>query len=192
MPSNREMPVRVTPSYKRRLELPYCCVPAILQMVFERRQMPVPEQELIGNELGLIVPEDATHHFSWVRTGTKPQAGWGTQTRSEEFSIQRYFDRHNVPLQLFRYRAANIATLNGFLMDHLNQDDDVVVCIDQRKLTEGGDEEHVALVQGVDGDSVQLVNPAENSQDTHMVSLSQLAGVLIEVWIISQKPSPGI
>jgi len=158
-------------------------------MVFERRQMPVPEQELIGTELGLIVPEDAVRHFSWVRTGTKPQSGWGTQTRSEEFSIQRYFDRHNVPLQLFRYRVASIATLDGFLIDHLNQDDDVVVCIDQRELTEGGDDEHVALVQGLDGDSVQLVDPAANSPNFHIVSLSQLAGVLIEVWIISQKPS---
>ncbi len=158
-------------------------------MVFERRQMPVPEQELIGNELGLIVPEDATCHFSWVRTGTKPQSGWGTQTRSEEFSIQRYFNRHNIPLHLFRYRAASIATLDGFLIDHLNYDDDVVVCINQRKLTGGDDEEHVALVQDLDGDSVQLVDPSANSPDMHIVSLSQLAGVLIEVWIISQRPS---
>ncbi|MBA7694262.1 hypothetical protein ES703_102869 [subsurface metagenome] len=55
--------VEVTPPYKRKVELPFCCVPAVLQMVFERRGINVPEQEDIGYELSLIVPEEITPQF---------------------------------------------------------------------------------------------------------------------------------
>ncbi len=186
MPDIKESFVRATP-YERRIELPYCCVPAVLQMVLERRRLPVPEQESIGNELGLIVPEDAARHFGWVRTGQKPQSGWGTQTRLEEFSIQRYFNRHHLPLQIVRYLPGEISNLQEALVSHLEQNNDVVLVVDQRKLVEQGDEEHVVLVQGLDGESVLLVDPAKTRPDLCTVSLVQLTEAIVEVWSISGK-----
>lgn len=190
--------VKIVPPYRRRVELPYCCVPAVLQMVFERRRMRVPEQEDIGYELGLIVPEEIAHRFRRVRTGPQPPSGWGTQIGSEEFSIQRYFDRHRLPLRIVPYLAAEIMDLETFLADHLERGDDIVACFDRQHLLGGGDTEHVALVQALHRGSVILVDPAENGPDLYRVGLARLAEALcvratgqLGLWVISSEDYAG-
>jgi len=184
--------VKITPPYRRRVELPYCCVPAVLQMVFERRQMAVPEQEEIGYELSLIVPEEIAHRFRCVRTGPRSPSGWGTRVGLKKFSIQRYFDRHRLPLRIVRYLATEIVDLEIFLADHLEGGDDIVVCFDQWHLLGRGNTEHVALMQALHRGSVILVDPAEDSPDLYRVELARLAEALcgrttgqLGLWVIS-------
>jgi len=191
-------PVKIVPPYRRRVELPYCCVPAVLQMVFERRRMRVPEQEDIGYELGLVVPEEIAHRFLRVRTGPQPPSGWGTQVGLEEFSIQRYFDRHRLSLRIVRYLATEIVDLGTFLADHLERGDNIVACFDRKHLLGRGDTEHVALVQALHRGSVVLVDPAEDSLDLYRVELARLAEALcarttgqLGLWVISGRDYAG-
>jgi hypothetical protein len=194
--------VKIAPPYRRRVELPYCCVPAVLQMVFERRGMTTPEQEKIGYELGLIVPEEMAHRFHRVRTDSKPPSGgWGTQTGLEEFSIGQYFERHHLPLRIVEYPASEIPDLEtflAFLAHHLKQGDDVVACFDQQHLLGTGDTEHVSLVQAVGRGFVALVDPAEDSPGLYHVQATQLLEALrarrtgrFGLWVISSGSGSG-
>lgn len=194
--------VRIVPPYRRKVELPYCCVPAVLQMVFERRGMTVPEQEEIGYELGLIVPEEVAHWFLRVRTGSKPPpGGWGTQTGLEEFSIGEYFDRHRLALRIVEHPVPEIPDLETFLAlvaCHLERGDDVVACFDRQYLFDTGDREHVTLIQAVNRRFVVLVDPAEDSADLCQVLANQLFETLhvqtigrFGLWVISSRGDSG-
>jgi hypothetical protein len=83
-------------------EKPYCCVPAVLQMIQARRSLRSTSQEEIGWELGLIVPPEIKSKFTKVRTGSKPRTGYRTQTSKPEFSIEKYFDHKHLPLSIAR------------------------------------------------------------------------------------------
>lgn len=186
--------VMINPSYKRRVELPYCCVPAVLKMVFEQRRLPVPDQEGIGYELGLIVPEEVVHRFNRVRNGHEPASECDTQTGREEFSIRTCFDHHELPLHIDRYKIQQIGELQEFLINHLKQGDDVVACFNSQQLLGRGDVEHVALVQTVKQESVELVDPAVGNPDLCRVTLTKPAEALsikttgqLGFWVISNK-----
>jgi len=69
------MKISIIPKYNLKTEKEYCCVPAVLQMVQERRGLESSSQEEIGYQLGLIVPKEKAHLFSKVRTGRIPKTG---------------------------------------------------------------------------------------------------------------------
>jgi hypothetical protein len=143
-------------------EKPYCCVPAVLQMIQARRGIRSMSQEDIGWQLGLIVPPELESKFVKVRTGPKPQAGYGTQTSKPEFSIERYFDRNHLPLSLARVSPPTRKDLIASIETALGQDNDVVLCFDSRRLFGDGDIEHVALIEAFNKASgeVTVVDPA--------------------------------
>ena len=85
------MPIDQKPFYKLIKQKPYCCVPACISMILDRRKIKRGSQEEIGYELGLVVPKEKTHLFTKTRTGKKPVAGYGTQINKEKYSINNYF-----------------------------------------------------------------------------------------------------
>ena len=50
------MRIEIIPRYTPITEKPYCCVPAVLQMIQQRRGFDFASQDEIGYQLGLIVP----------------------------------------------------------------------------------------------------------------------------------------
>ena len=140
----------INPPYTHITEKPYCCVPAVLQMILKRRYLQYQSQEEIGNHLGLIVPSEFEHQFNKVRTGPQPRAGYGTKTSKEEFSISNYFRKNNLPLRLTKRQTTNIQYLRDCLMKSLSCGDDVIICYNSQLLFENGDIEHVSLIQSFD------------------------------------------
>lgn len=187
--------VEIKSTYRRIVEKPYCCMPAVLLMVFERRGITVHEQDEIGYELGLVVPETVAHRFNRVRTeSTPPLGGWGTQTRLEEFSIQQYIDRHHLPLRFVEHPVSEIEDLEAFITDQLKQGNDVIAFFDKQYLFGIGDTEHVALVQAMDCEFIVLVDPAEDSPDLCYVQRVRFLEALrkrttdrIGLWVISGR-----
>ena len=70
--------------YQPISQKPYCCVPASLSMILNRRGIRHENQEKIGYDLGLIVSSEKSHLFTKVRTGKKPLAGYGTQINKKQ------------------------------------------------------------------------------------------------------------
>lgn len=191
------MKVVIDPPYHPVKEKPYCCVPAVLQMILRRKQLDVPSQEEIGYQLGLIVPQELVSHFDRVRTGPEPVSGYGTQTSRPEFSVPRFLSRSGNRLDFSIVRVRTRAGLASELSEHLERGHDVAICYSSRTLFGDGDREHVSLIQEFDSESgeVVVVDPAiGGSRNTTLSTLfdalqSPDVGELGGLWVFS---SPGL
>ena len=143
-------------------EKSYCCVPAVLQMIQERRGMGSMTQDEIGWELGLIVPPCSKAQFTKVRTGPEPKAGYGTQTAKPEYCIENYSHRHRLLLSMTKTLPPSLEEMISIIEEALEQDDDIIVCYRSRHLFGDGDLEHASLIESFNkaGDRVTVVDPA--------------------------------
>ena len=75
--------------YKHISQKPYCCVPACVQMILQRRKLPTPTQSDIGYELGMILPA-AKRGVIKIKSHTdkKPATGWGTRINLKKYGLQ--------------------------------------------------------------------------------------------------------
>ncbi len=191
------MRIEINPPYFPVTEKPYCCVPAVLQMILKRRGLKYQSQEEIGYQLGLIVPPEHRHFFAKVRTESKPKAGYGTRTSKEKFSIPNYFRKNNLPLKLTKRQPAHIQELRECLNNFLSCGDDVIICYNSQLLWGDGDMEHVSLIQSFDdeADKILIVDPAIGVPKYQKVNFEKLSNILISnrtskqigLWIISSS-----
>lgn len=190
------MKISIIPKYNLKTEKEYCCVPAVLQMVQERRGLEFSSQEEIGYQLGLIVPKEKAHLFSKVRTGRIPKTGWGTQTSKKQYSINNYFIKNNLPLELTIYNVQEIKNVSEFVIQNLMNDNDIIICYNSQFLFDDGDIEHVSLIQEIEteNDKLTIVDPAIGVPKVRKTKLSRLirvlksheASMLIGFWIVSR------
>ena len=183
--------------YDHITEKPYCCVPAVLQMIQERRGLISMSQDEIGWELGLIVPAEVKSKFIKVRTGPKPSVGYGTQVSNPQFSIEEYFARNCLPLSIKRVSATSVLELDSIIGSALKKDDDIVLCLNSLHLFGEGDIEHVFLIEKYNEaiDEVTVVDPAIGAP-VHRVTVvgsifetiqNHNVSTLGGIWIISGK-----
>lgn len=160
--TERAAVVRTEPAYEPVTERPYCCVPAVLQMIQRRRKLEVLSQEETGYDLGLIVPQELRDSFTRVRTGPEPPSGFGTQTSRPEFSVAGFLARRGDPLEFSLVRVRSADELGRELTNRLERGDDVAICCSSRALFGDGDPEHLSLVQAFNPGSgeVIIVDPA--------------------------------
>lgn len=154
---------------------PFCCVPACIQMIMYRRRIPLFSQELIGSELGLVVPKRTTWILHNARTGKRPVSGWGTQVEREEYSLNSFFERNSIPLYERYYSPEKIHSLTQVLLNHKRQDDDLMACF--RYGTLYGTKSingHVSLVESIHEDTVLLVDPKYGVPKFREVSVTRL------------------
>ena len=174
------MKISITSKYNPKTEKEYCCVPAILQMIHDRRGLKYASQDEIGYQLGLIVPKEKAYLFSKVRTGRMPKTGWGTQTTKNQYSINNYFIKNNLPLKLTTHNIQKIEKASKFVIQNLKKDNDIIICYNSQVLFGGGDIEHVSLIEEIDteNDELTIVDPAIGSPKIRKIKLYKLIQVL--------------
>jgi hypothetical protein len=132
--------MKQTPAYKPIDEKPYCCVPACILMILERRGLSFGfTRDKVGYELGLVVPEDYSGLFSKVRTGYKPLAEYGTQVSKAEFSINNFFRENKIRLQETHILLDEIENIKDFIESNIKQSNDIVTCFYNKELYGEGD-----------------------------------------------------
>ncbi|HBF37123.1 MAG TPA: hypothetical protein DDW50_07365 [Firmicutes bacterium] len=185
----------IVPPYDPKIEKEYCCVPAVLQMIQERRNLRFASQDEIGYQLGLIVPKDKMNLFSTARTGPMPENGWGTQTRKNEYSIGNYFTQNGLPLKVDIFVPLDIDDISRFIIHNLMNNNDMIICYNSRVLFGDGDCEHVSLLQEFDAENgkVTIIDPAIGVPKVRKAELSNLIEALgsqatnnlYGLWIVS-------
>ncbi len=166
------------PPYKPITQKPYCCVPACISMILDRRNILHETQDEIGYELGLIVPKDKAHLFTKVRTGEKPVAGYGTQVDKEEYSINNYFKKNNINLKEKYFFVKDIPDVKDFIISNIKKNNDIMVCFNNKILYGSGDWGHVSLIQGIEKDTVFLVDPEKDVPKIRKVKLDKLISAI--------------
>jgi hypothetical protein len=188
------MKISITPRYNLKTEKEYCCVPAVLQMIQERRGLKSTSQDEIGYQLGLTVPKEKVHLFSKVRTGRMPKTGWGTQTSKKQYSINNYFITNNLPLKLTFYNIEAIDNVSDFIIQNIMNDNDIIIRYNSQLLWGNGDTDHVSLIQEIENKELAIVDPAIGVPKIRKIRLSQLIHVLksydasnqCSFWIVSR------
>jgi hypothetical protein len=156
--------------YEPAEQLPACCVPACLKMVFARHGWkPRLSQEDIGRQLGLTIRPDMKKHFSdkVEARRTPPPSGYGTRTNQERYSLGTAFRKWRVPLSVeFRF----VDTIRdekelGRVLRKLAKDDtkDVLMCVQSGSLD--GDpwpgSGHVVLLSDAGKNKAHYVEPGD-------------------------------
>lgn len=163
---------------------PYCCAPTSLQMVMYRRNIPLIDQEDIGYELGLIVPEEDKHFFGRVRTGERPPAGWGTQIYRPQFNINKALKRLNVPFQVRIHSIDKFETaekLKKFLQDAQKANGDVLLCYENSIIWDRENKSgHVVVFDYIEGDDVWVVDPNAKDPKRHKIPIQILYKAMLE------------
>lgn len=162
--------------YNPITEKPYCCLPAVLQMIQSRRGLPIKSQDEIGWDLGLIVPPEIKSDFTKVRTGPRPQAGYGTQTSKPEYSLEKYFDRNRLPISITRVSPTSLDETISTIELAFAQDSDIVLCFNSQLLFGDGDMEHVALIEAFEKKSGQItvVDPAIGAPQRRITTITKI------------------
>jgi hypothetical protein len=190
------MKISLAPKYNPKVEKPYCCIPAVLQMIQERRGLEFVSQDEIGYQLGLIVPKEKACSFSKVRTGSIPKTGWGTQTRKKQYSIYNYFVKNRLPLKLSISSFREVENIFEFIIQNLLKNNDIVIRYNSQSLFGEGDIEHVSLIQDIDTESeeITIIDPAIGAPKIRRTKISRLIQALKShqineqsgFWIISR------
>ena len=172
--------------YTHITQQPFCCVPACVQMVLSRRNLPLFSQDYIGAELGLAL------------TGKKPSAGWGTQVDKLEYSINSFFRKHNLPLQEEYFPVSKLENIAEWTNKQISYDNDLLVCFNYGLLYQNKYQKHqghVCILDSMQKENAILVDPEESAQAYRHVGLKNLIDStrlhgennLGGFWLISNK-----
>lgn len=153
---------------------PYCCVPTSLQMVLQKNKLPKLSQEIIGNELGLIVPPEYADEFENVQVSEEPivSSGFGTRIQDPDFSLERLIKKQKWPFTLTKRLASDIKSeqeLLSILTAIEKQDDDALICYQNNK-----GYGHVVVFDRVIGDKLRIIDPSPNDDKWREVSVTEM------------------
>ena len=162
------------PPYRAITQKPYCCVPACITMVLNRRKIKHRTQEEIGHELGLVVPKNKVHLFNKVRTGRKPAAGYGTQVGRKQYSISKYFKNNHIKLKEKYYSLNDIKDIKTFIKNHIRKNNDILVCFHNKTLFGFGDYGHVCPIESINTNAITLINPEQDELKRKWTELPNL------------------
>lgn len=156
------MKTKIHPSYIAMTQQLYCCVPACVQMVLYRRDLPLLEQEDIGVDLGLRIPPEEVNNFRNVPTGRRPPGGWGTRINVKKYSLNTFFKKRNLPLSNTYYSLDDILDVPEFIGDNLSQNNDILICFRYDALYHVDiPYGHASLIEEIDNSTVTLVDPRQ-------------------------------
>ncbi len=180
-------------SYIPLTQQPYCCVPTCLQMILLKRGLPLISQEDIGYDLGLTVPLKDKKLFNKVRTGKKPNAGWGTQVGKTIYSINHFFNKNKINLKEEYLFLTKVEDIKEFLKENLEVKD-IIVCFDYKTLYGKGENTgHVSIIGSLNGGHLALIDPLYREPKYRKISLTKLSKAIEKhgkdkrggLWIIS-------
>jgi hypothetical protein len=166
-------------------------------MILDRRKIIHGSQEDIGYDLGLTVPEDKAGLFKRVRIGKKPSAGYGTKVSTPRYSINHYFKKYRIYLKEEYYPIRKVHDIKKFIATNLKNNNDVIVCFNNKRLHGIGDYGHVSLIQDINKGYLTIIDPGINVPKIRRVRLSKLIDAIEHhgeknragFWIISKRIS---
>ena len=161
-----------TKGYKAVEQLPGCCVPACLQMIFRRHSIPfIPSQETIGNHLGLTIPPTVKKYFrGQVRISEKmPPGGYGTRINKKKYSLNTLFQNSQIPLKA-EFIFINKIPDENFLRELIraivkDEKRDCIMCVQSGSLEGDPDPDngHVILLSGADQRGIYFIEPGDGT-----------------------------
>lgn len=161
--------------YTHISQKPFCCIPACIQMILQRRKLPTLSQSDIGYELGMILPPSKRHLKIKSYIGNRPKAGWGSRINIKKFSLTKFFRKEKLLLAEKHYPAKYFRTLKQlkrFIQDNLKESSDLLTCFNYPLLYNGkGSWGHASLIENVKDKKLILCDPGRKYKQLRSVNL---------------------
>lgn len=163
----------------------WLCTPTCIQMVMVKHNIPLVPAELIGNMMGLIVPEDGLKYFWNTRTGPKPPAGYGTQAGKPQYAPNAVFKKLGIPLKMdwsLINKFKNLDQFGLYLVDLEKKDLDVLVCFDWGILFEKDFHSgHLCVLDKIDltNEEVRIIDPEYDAPKWRTVKIAKLYEAMV-------------
>lgn len=156
------------------VQQPYCCVPASIQAVLYKNNLPLVSQEEIGTALGLVVPPDAKDAFYNVEVHEKPvvSSGFGTRVQEPAYDIPSLIRAQKWP---FKYTAQYATMLSDrvALATELkkieDQNNDALVCFQNDHGTG-----HVCVFDRILNGTIRLIDPSPMAPKWRSMPIDEL------------------
>lgn len=157
----------------------WCCVPTCIQIVMLRYNIPLISAELIGYELGLIVPRIGVKLFWNPRTGRKPKSGFGTQKDKPQYGPNKFFKKYNIPFKMRWDLISKFKDYRSFLnyLNEIQETQNILICFDWGTLFKskyhGG---HVCLIDKIymEKELIRIVDPEQNAPKWRIIKMKKL------------------
>lgn len=179
--------------YKHISQKPYCCVPACVQMILCRRNLPILEQADIAYNLGIVLPPEDRYLLPKSHKGHKPKAGWGTRINLKKYSLTKFFKQQGYPLEE-KFQSAKkfslVEKFKKFLVDNIKNGNDLLICFNYPMLYHmEGRWGHASLIEETKSNGAILRDPNPNHRNVRKVLLKDLLKSLKRhhcggIWII--------
>jgi hypothetical protein len=121
--------------------------------VFYRRGLDILEQETIGAELGLRIPMRLKKHFSnrKIKFLEKSENGFGTQITKDDYSINNFFKKYRIPLEISDIFYANSTKeLENLILEKMTEENDLILRFNNEVFQEERAVGHFAIIIGYD------------------------------------------
>ena len=177
---------------------PYCCVPACVQMILNRRKLPLIDQAEIAYDLGVVLPPEDRHSLPRSHKGRRPKAGWGTRINLKKYCLAVFFKRRGYFLKETFYSAKKFRTekqFKEFLSDNVSKGNDLLVCFNYPFLHRlKGKWGHASLIEKLEKEYAILCDPQQKYKKTRKVLMNDLLLALKNhnhggIWVIKEKPA---
>lgn len=155
---------------------PYCADLACIQAVMNRHGCNGYSQEDLGFEMGLVVPIEDYQRFRKVHiSGKSPSSGYGTRIHLKDYSPNKFFKAHGIPIRAQFYPLKSIADLSEFVVVRHELDMDIIAIYD-KGVFDGSEETkgHAALIEGVTYEQVAIIDPAKGGFKRRKIKLEIL------------------
>lgn len=155
----------------------YLCVPTCFQMIMYRHNVPLLPAELIGEELGLVIPEKDKKYFWNATVGEQYISGYGTNIT--KFPPDDFFKKYKLPFSFQKFLSNTFKTkkeLKDLIEKFLKEDLDILVCFDSgvlekdSSLTWG----HVCLIDKIEDEKIRLIDPDFDAPKWRIVDIEDL------------------
>lgn len=177
--------VNVVPKDSRYVPLSqqkYCCVPTCIQMVMLRHNIPLISAELLGYQMGLVVPSEARKYFWNARTAKRPPAGYGTQVGKPHYGPNLVFRKLKIPLKMTWSLIDRFKTLESFkeyLGEVERRGQDVLLCYDWPSLFDPKNTErwgHVCVLDRVfiEKNELRMIDPSPDCPKWQTVEIDKM------------------
>lgn len=181
--------------------MPYCCVPATLQWILYRHGLDVLDQETIGAELGLRLPLKGKEFFNSKKIHyvvNEPKEGYGTQIEKEKYSIKKFFNTYDIPLQISEmHQFTDSVPLKEFLVRHLSKNNDIIIRYNNELLKREGQKScgHFSVIAEFDDETntaiigdPELPHFKNATLDQIIFSISdQIDGIQRGLYLVTRK-----
>ena len=182
-----------TMKYKHISQKPYCCVPACIQMILQRRKLPILLQTDIAYDLGIILSSQDRHLLPKSHKGQRPKAGWGTRINLKRYSLSTFFKKREYYLKEIFQSAKKFSSVMQFkkcLLEKIKEKNDLLICFNYPMLYHiKGSWGHASLIERVGDDKVILRDPNPKHKELREVLLNDLLVALKShhhggIWLI--------